>query len=517
MSQILLILMFVLASIPETFGPPWFDLEPSSVAVWSVSLLFLVAVIAHVVIASCVRAVDRTGSWRAIRLGERAARWERAAAVMVHAFNVIGLGWVLSLRSMLGDPPLLVEVLAVLPPLLVWAASWWSVQPLERRMREAALVRDLDSGVPVYPIQSRGAFVWMSVRHQVLFVAVPIVVILLWGEFVTLAARHWGGSSRSPAAPGMTNADVVAAVVRVLGVGVMFVLMPVILRRIWSTTPLGASPLRDALLGLCERSGVRVRELLVWRTNGQLVNGAAVGLVRPLRYILLTDALLDRLSGVQIEAVAAHEIAHIRRHHMLWLGLSMLAAALVLGTLAEAAVRVLSVRMTAVFGAPIDLDALFSGPASLVMLGLTLAVLGVVSRRFEWQADAFAVAALSESAETTTISDGGGVRSVSPEAVHAMSSALSSVAALNGLSPRAPSWRHGSIATRQQKLRGLVGLPVDALPIDRVVRRIKLAVILAMVIGLGGSAIMSWLGSSSSDRASHGPNPTTQPTRWSGR
>ena len=492
MSQILLILTFVLVTVPDLFGAPVFDTAPAPAVAISLGLFTLISTVAHLAITACTRTVDRTGSWRAIRRGERIARFTRLLAIAVHAFNILALGLVGALRSLLGDIPLLIELLAITPPLLVWAASWWSVEPLERRLREAALMRDLDTGTPLYPIQSRAAFVWMSLRHQVFFIAAPIVIILAWGQCVSAVAQHLGASAHRPrGTPPSTGIELIAGVVQVLGVVLTFILMPALLRRIWSTTPLGPGPLRDTLLALCQRSGVRVRELLVWRTNGQLINGAAVGLVRPLRYIMLTDALLDRLTQPQIEAVTAHEIAHIRRHHMFWLAACMVGAALALGTIAELALYAVSDHLILVFGAPIDIDSMFSGPASLVMLGLTLAVLGLVSRRFEWQADAFAVSALSQvPALASNLSEP--VTTITPDAVHAMSSALGSVAALNGLSPRAPSWRHGSIATRQHKLKEIIGLPINALPIDRAVRRIKLATILAITLSIAASAFNPW-------------------------
>jgi hypothetical protein len=46
------------------------------------------------------------------------------------------------------------------------------------------------------------------------------------------------------------------------------------------------------------------------------------------------------------------------------------------------------------------------------------------------------------------------------------------------------SLRHGSIATRQRKARELVGKPITALPIDRLVKRIKIVAAVTLVIGL---------------------------------
>jgi STE24 endopeptidase len=50
------------------------------------------------------------------------------------------------------------------------------------------------------------------------------------------------------------------------------------------------------------------------------------GVLPSLRYVLITDYLLDNLDDDELEAIVAHEIGHGRQHHLLaktgaWLGL----------------------------------------------------------------------------------------------------------------------------------------------------------------------------------------------------
>ena len=87
----------------------------------------------------------------------------------------------------------------------------------------------------------------------------------------------------------------------------IFLASPVLLRRIWSTTPLPDGPLRTKLLKLCNRIGLRVAEILIWHTDGVMVNAAVVGLVPRMRYILLSDTLLEAMTEDEIEAVFGHE------------------------------------------------------------------------------------------------------------------------------------------------------------------------------------------------------------------
>jgi Zn-dependent protease with chaperone function len=93
--------------------------------------------------------------------------------------------------------------------------------------------------------------------------------------------------------------------------------------------------------------------------------------------------------------------------------------------------------------------------AGVLVLGLLL--FGYASRRFERQADTYAVQLLSR---------GEGATAATRPAVEAMIGALGSVALLNHVPPARPSWRHGSIAWRQDYLRAITGERLDAMPID---------------------------------------------------
>ena len=56
---------------------------------------------------------------------------------------------------------------------------------------------------------------------------------------------------------------------------------------------------------------------------------------------------------------------------------------------------------------------------------------------------------------------------------------------MRGADPHRRSWRHGSIAWRQAYLLTLIGRPLDALPIDRLIRRTKVAVAVILLLGVG--------------------------------
>jgi len=417
---------------------------------------------------------------------------------MLHRVALLGLygldlwaGTLVLVRETVGDWVLIDELLILTPPLAVVVFAWWAYYPIDRRLREAQLMQRIDDGGPVYPIWSRGQFILAQLRHQMALLMVPLLLVLAWIETVALLGRAELWALSLSAQMAMTLG----------GAAGIFLLTPVIIRHVWDTIPLPSGEIRDRLVSMCHRHGVRVRELLLWRTYGGMINAAVMGLIGPLRYILLSDALLDQVERDQVEAVMAHELAHVRKRHMVWLlasaggtlgviegvGRAMYAAGwfdmqrerAVAGQIGGA----LQAWPTAAQTGP-WLEALLS-PEGLIVTFIAAAALtwvaafGWVSRRFERQADAFAAIHLSGSSDEPWYDDRGRV-CIKPEAAETMIGALQQVAELNNVPPEKKSWRHGSIAWRQAHLRSLIGRPVDQLPIDAVMRRIKLAS-LAMV------------------------------------
>jgi STE24 endopeptidase len=405
------------------------------------------------------------------RAEQALSRLDRVTAV--HRLALLGLfgldlwnGVLTWLRQTLGDFVLVDELLLMLPTLAVVVAGWAAYYPIDRRLREAKLVRDADAGRPIYPIWSRGQFLLAQLRHQIALLLVPLLLLLGWLETVAfLAGPRWLGL--------MPSVQMVLALGGAAGV---FVLAPVIIRHVWDTAPLPDGAIRDRLTRLCQQHRIKVRELLLWRTYGGMINAAVMGLFAPLRYILLSDALLDQVPADQVEAVMAHEVAHVQRKHMVWL---LMAAGGSIG-LIQAGAWLWLKGMGAIGPHGLDPAALrgfFAGDGLglLVLAGAALgwvALFGWVSRRFERQADAFAVVHLAQQSENPW-RDGHGRLRVDPESAEVMVQALQKVAELNNVPAHRKSWRHGSIAWRQAHLRDMVGQPVETLPIDQQMRWIK--------------------------------------------
>ncbi|MBL9032246.1 MAG: M48 family metalloprotease [Phycisphaerae bacterium] len=453
--QLLVVAAFVLIFLREESGWPARSLAHP----WWVPALFP-ACMALVWLAAdrYMRAqgvrIDRTGDHRAVRRAFAAGRVARGVGLALHAGAVLGLDWLGAVRAVVGDLVAVDEVLAATPMLVLIVLTWWSEFPIDRRLREAGVLANLERDPSAVTLPARRQYLLSAIRNTMGLTLVPIVAITGWEELAERVA-------------GRLAVDHHAALLgaRLVGVALVLLLMPAAAVRLWDTVPLGAGPLRDRLLDLAALARVRVRNLLVWRTHMATINGAVMGLVAPLRYVLLTDALLGSLPLEQVRAVMAHELGHVRHRHLPWLLAGGLSILILSGYAAERAVAALP----GIRGDATDLAAL------VLSLALAFWAFGAISRRFERQADTFAARLLSEAE---------GHAEVRPEAVVAMAGALETVALLNHIPADRHSWRHGSIRSRQASLMALSGRAADDLGPDRSAGRAKAAIALGCAAAL---------------------------------
>ncbi|MBC7187164.1 MAG: M48 family metallopeptidase [Calditrichaeota bacterium] len=154
--------------------------------------------------------------------------------------------------------------------------------------------------------------------------------------------------------------------------------------------PIGDQELQERLSRLASPLGVRVSEVLRFDLSrkSRKANAALVGMGRT-RRIVVSDTLLDHFTPAEVESVVAHELGH-HAHGHLWKMLAATAAQVTLGLWASAWLydRLLSKGA----GSP-------HGLASLPLLACLFAayqvftspVLRALSRRFEIEADLFAL------------------------------------------------------------------------------------------------------------------------------
>lgn len=481
-----LLLVLILIAADEGVSPPaalhW-ELSQSNVILVAWGPVLAIVLLSALGMSWCRRRMDRGRGPGPIIIADRLARIARTLIVINHAAAVLMFGWLFVIRKAIGNLILVDELIALMPPLFGILALWWMYYPIERRVHEMLLIRQLDDGRPVYPMLSRRGYVLLQVRLHLLLMLVPILAILGLKEAAVRLAVAF-----APPNHAKMLADVGTLLV---AVGV-FVTSPLLARVMLGVRPMPAGPIRDSLMDVCRRHRVKVRELLLWDTNGTMINAAVMGLIAPLRYVMVTDLLLDMLREDQVRAVMAHEIGHVRRHHMPWLVACLMASF----ALALIAVELVLRGADALSWLPNEPAEAATFIVNVAPLALGLLLFGWVSRRFERQADTFAVQHLSGLNESKS-SDAGAAppsnaqRVVSVESVRAMRGALAIIAELNTLDPNRKSWRHGSIAWRQAYLQTLIGRALLKLPIDRLIRWIKLAAAIILIGAFGSEALLS--------------------------
>jgi len=366
----------------------------------------------------------------------------------------------------------LVGMLAAIAPfvaalLLVWMCGYPAYRAVRRRMAAAAVEP------PV--IWTRAQYVAYNARHHLLFVLVPVSLIVLLQDLLGLYLGPVLPQTALGAA--LLTATMIAAALSV------FVVAPAMIVRIWRTRPLPDGPLRRGLERMAERMGLRFREILVWRTEGAIANAAVMGLVPRVRYVLLSDALLDRMDDAEVRAIFGHEAGHAASHHIL-----------------HAMVFVISAVTLCMLAGMLLADLLSWGEWAYAVLPVVLVVavagvgFGMLSRRFERQSDVIGAWAVGADIEPEPPSVCGDADAVRPEGAALFARALQRIAALNGIPPRQRNWRHGSIADRISYILWLGATRGSRGTIDAAVRRIKrgLWVLLAVAVAAAVWAEFAW-------------------------
>lgn len=302
------------------------------------------------------------------------------------AIFFLGWGWVVEEKFGLGawqSTRLPSVLLGTLPPMLAWMALWWSQYPAERALREQNLMSLLAEDLPLHAPPPFRAYFFSNLRLQLLFTIVPVLMMIVVRDALSVAlTSHLPGHFRFSSSVDADD-DPTEMLTWIVSAGLVFLIAPEILRRVLRTRPLPEGPLRRRLDTLCRRSGVRYRQILFWDTDQNMGNAAVMGIVPQLRYILLSDVLIETMTDDQIEAVFAHEVGHVVHRHMAWFVVFFMVLFAGIWGVERAA------EASRWFGANVlIIGSLIISPAAF-WLGF-----GLLSRRFERQADVYAARTL---------------------------------------------------------------------------------------------------------------------------
>jgi Zn-dependent protease with chaperone function len=382
--------------------------------------------------------------------------------------------------------PLLGDLLVLVPFFASLTLAWWVHFAAESALRHSAYECEASEGggdtanppaversaarqrPEAPPDQSLRAFLVDKFRHHVLIIGGPMTLIVL--------AKHFTDLSRAPLTRSTGIGWLSDAILGTVSIAVL-ALAPVMLRYIWKTEALAAGPLRTRFERTCRRIGLRYREILLWRTHGMAVNAAVMGFIPPLRYVMVSDALLETMEDGEIEAVFGHEAGHVHHWHLPMFGVF--------------AVNSMCIAGGVIVGMQWMRPATDPGTLQLVGLGILMIAwlfgFGWLSRRFERQADLFAVRCIAPDVERCVEWCPVHGKRRSPglcvSAVQLFGRTLDKIAHLNGIPTQMPTWRHGSIDARRQLLERLVAEPAQVAAFDRRLRKIKIVLIAIGVVG----------------------------------
>jgi STE24 endopeptidase len=350
------------------------------------------------------RRVGRVLLDRAVPYFNRVSLAAKFAVPVWFAVGVFFLGWGNAVQHLLGpirNWPVQMPgaLIGTTPALLAWIGLWWAQFPADHALRERHMLVRLNDGEPIFRPPPLWPYIVANLRLQILFTAVPILLILGAHDAVMLFLWRQFGVSTESAAEGFITFGSALAV---------FMVVPEILIRVLPTHPLPPSPLRDRMEAMCRAHRLKFRDILIWRTHHRIANALVMGIVPRFRYVLLSDLLLAEMEDEQIEAVFAHELGHVVHRHLIWYLVFM--KILVLAVFVMLAALALLAGMAGKYS--IELPRWLPPELMTMMLGFGTFVVafGFVSRRFERQADVFAARTLQRFEDRNLL-----VNAVNPE------------------------------------------------------------------------------------------------------
>lgn len=433
-------------------------------------------------------------AWRAKRTGRTSARVRRvffhgsrllaigllgvyAAAIHWWGWPALVLDWWGWRGSILVD-----DVLILAPFLVAQLLVWWGLFYGERAVL----------GIPASHPGGRAArHLYLKERQSLALISPIVLIFVIRGDVI---GRLWPAWQEHPWAEPLELAA--------LGIGILMI-SPLFIRLAWPTRSLPEGPLRERLESIAKRAGFQCADILVWDTDRMLVNACVTGVLPRFRYVLLSDALIESLTTMELAAVFGHEIGHVAHRHLPFF-LFFFVGCLALLTMISGPLAELGDWFARLIGFESGNLAMAAGvvEAVVVLIGVGAfiwIVFGHLSRRFERQADVFGCKVVSgEFPDDAALPDESPSPSstwqIHPAGVRIFSSALSTVALQNGIDADARSWRHGSIASRIAFLQKLAIAPDREPAFQKRVQHFRFSLAALMLATLLLTSAGLWLG-----------------------
>lgn len=424
------------------------------------------------------------------------------AGLYLMALYVFGWGWAAARKLCYVQQSDLIlpgaELVLLSPFVVALVLSWVCYYGAERALYDSAHPLML-----VRPFWSRSAYVSFYIRQNLAMIAVPVTdLVLLQGL-------------------GRVYPQVFDETWFQVFIGLLLILqlmcLPWLMRFLLGMRRLPDSALRDRLLAAGKRLDFRCSDIMLWNTRSGIANALVVGMVPMLRYVVLSDRLLEELTPDEVEAVFGHEAGHVKHHHMLYYLGFLFMSLTVLGSAWE----VVSPYMDKSLAGKEWLTPLLVGSMGTYIF----VVFGFLSRRCERQADIHGCRAVScgrpdcQDHESAPMAAEG--RGLCPTGIRTFIRALDKVASINGMVRSAPicdfawsysprgvlrlcgqlvralpawvqTWQHSTIDRRIAFLQGMLTDPTVEPRFQQRIGRVKWGVIIVLVCLFG--AIKMWPG-----------------------
>lgn len=339
----------------------------------------------------------------------------------------------------LGQWILLDDLLILMPVYVPLLLSWAAYYEVDRLIERLTIPEDS----PEERLPSRWRYVLMHARHYLALVMTPLLLVLVIHDTAKYLAPNFAESSYG-------------WLVMAIPLMLMIMALPQLLTALWKTERLEAGPLRARLEHVLSTCRLRVRDILIWKTNQRMINAAVSGVWWRLRYVFLTDGLLARLDDDQVEAVIRHEAGHVARRHialrMLMLGVP-LAAWFSLQRVAPQSIQQLQFSLE-----NMGISAAWQSGLLLPILIACYGIFGLgwYCKQLELEADLFACGFLTNSRDA-----------LPAPSTTAFVTALQEIAHSAGSDPHHEGWLHPSIARRVAHLEAASADPWRAQRFER--------------------------------------------------
>ena len=414
-------LLDIVLALATLLLPQLLEIDPGP----ELALLVPVAVTAPYGIAWVMRRLARAGRIKAAGVADRVLGF---SAVLVQASSVALFGWMAAIEPITGS----VSETAAWPGLELFAA----LSPFLLTM-----VATIDARARLHERTADGIRRARTFQLRLFASAVLPFVVYLGVSGLIGSHAIWRVY--------LEQVAMLSAGFTTLLIAVFVLVLPRLLTATWGAVPLEPGGLRSFLEGIARRADFRCRDLLIWRTGGQMANAAIVGFTPRSRVVLFSDVLLDSLDPLEVAAVFGHEMGHAKRRHALVF-----------------AAHAISILLAADFiGSAVELESAIGAGAMMgVALVAWFVTFGYLSRRFELEADLESLDLMGDSVPLIRALQ----RVTGAHAYHRT------------------SWRHFSTEERVRFLHSVEANPIAGINLRRRLRKWSRVVfaLFAVVVGL---------------------------------